>query len=98
MIESLNDRFDMETKKIISSTGKIMTLGLGHHALSNNDFQYISQRFKLNFSELKAEVRILKIKKTKNFLLLSVVNGWIGYRGLIEGQLILISKRSCDLF
>ena len=38
MIESLNHRFDKKTKKIIFSTGKMMTLGLGNHELSNGDF------------------------------------------------------------
>ena len=60
MIESLNEILYQDTKKIISATGKMMTLGLDYHELSNDDFECLSKRFKLNSLELEAEVEILK--------------------------------------
>ena len=41
-------------------------MGLGEYKLNESDFQCLSNRFNLNSSELKAEIKLLKTKKDQN--------------------------------
>ena len=52
-----------------------MSLGLGDYKLSYNDFECLSEQFKLKFSELqKEEVKEWKTNKRQNFLIWGLKN------------------------
>lgn len=67
MIESLSSRFSQETKEVICAVGKAMSLGVGSYKMEASDFEYLSKQFSVNPSELEAEIRILKTKKSEHF-------------------------------
>lgn len=63
LVQGINSRFGQETKKVISATGKLMGLNLGPYKCESSDFEVLSKQFRVNATELEAEVKLLKTKR-----------------------------------
>ncbi|KAL7299767.1 hypothetical protein TKK_0007515 [Trichogramma kaykai] len=66
LVQSINEKFDQETKSVIYFMGKLLKLDLNFD--QERDAQSTTKKFGIDNDELRAEVRLLRTKKdTKSF-------------------------------
>uniref|UniRef100_A0ABD2XBT5 HAT C-terminal dimerisation domain-containing protein n=1 Tax=Trichogramma kaykai TaxID=54128 RepID=A0ABD2XBT5_9HYME len=85
LIESLNDRFDQETKKLITAVGKILSLGSNDYTIQPEDITLLSNQFKLDSDSFEAEIRLFKTRRN-NALNLQNTLDWLEWLSKHERQ------------